>query len=206
MIAIVDYGMGNLRSLSNAFEYLGEDVVVTDDAGELDSADRIVIPGVGAFGDAMQAMRAHGVIDALNLQVRERRKPTLGICLSMQLLARSSCEHGQHEGLGWLDAHIERLQVEPPLKVPHVGWNNLDYPQDDWLFKGIRRKEANFYFVHSFHMVCDDPADLLATADYGGPVTAVVRRDNIVAMQFHPEKSQDNGLRLLQNWVDWTPA
>lgn len=202
MIAIVDYGMGNVRSLSNALEYLGQDVIITDDAQVMDDADRIVLPGVGAFGDAMQAMRQRGVIDPLNKQVREFRKPVLGICLGMQLIARESAEHGRHDGLGWVDAHIERLTPEAPLKVPHVGWNSLSFPADDWLFEGLRRTEANFYFVHSFHMVCNNPGDRLATTDYGGDVTAVVRHDNIVAMQFHPEKSQDNGLRLLQNWVN----
>ncbi len=204
MIAIVDYGMGNVRSLSNAFEYLGEDVVVTDDAQVMDDADRIVLPGVGAFGDAMQAMHQRRVIAPLNRQVQEFRKPVLGICLGMQLVAKESVEHGHHQGLGWVDARIERLTPAAPLKVPHVGWNSLDFPAQDWLFEGIRQKEANFYFVHSFHMVCTNPQDRLATTDYGGDVTAVVRHDNIVVMQFHPEKSQDNGLRLLQNWVNWS--
>jgi glutamine amidotransferase len=203
MIAIVDYGMGNVRSLSNAFEYLGEDVVVTDDAQVMEDADRIVLPGVGAFGDAMQAMHLRGVIAPLNRQVRVLRKPLLGICLGMQLVAKESVEHGHHKGLGWVDARIERLTPAAQQKVPHVGWNSLDFPSQDWLFEGIRQKEANFYFVHSFHMVCTNPQDRLATTDYGGDVTAVVRHDNIVVMQFHPEKSQDNGLRLLQNWVNW---
>jgi imidazole glycerol-phosphate synthase subunit HisH len=203
MIAIVDYGMGNVRSLSNAFEYLGEDVVVTDDAKVMEDADRIVLPGVGAFGDAMQAMHQRGVIAPLNRQVRVLRKPLLGICLGMQLVAKESFEHGHHQGLGWVDARIERLTPAAQQKVPHVGWNSLDFPSQDWLFEGIRQKEANFYFVHSFHMVCANQQDRLATTDYGCDVTAVVRHDNIVVMQFHPEKSQDNGLRLLQNWVNW---
>lgn len=204
MIAIVDYGMGNVRSLANAFAYLGEEVVVTDQPQVMDDAERIVLPGVGAFGDAMRAMSEKGVIEPLNRQVMELGKPLLGICLGMQLVARQSVEHGNHQGLGWIDARVERLAPAPPLKVPHVGWNSLDFPEDDWLFQGVRRQEANFYFVHSFHMVCARPEDRLATTDYGGDVTAVVRRGNILAMQFHPEKSQDNGLRLLQNWVNWS--
>lgn len=202
MIAIVDYGMGNVRSLSNAFEYLGEDVVITDDPEVMDEADRIVLPGVGAFGDAMRAMHERGVIAPLNRQVMELKKPLLGICLGMQLVAKESEEHGRHQGLGWIDARIERLAPPAPFKVPHVGWNSLDFPEDDWLFQGIRRNEGNFYFVHSFHMVCANPADRIATTDYGGDVTAVVRHENILVMQFHPEKSQDNGLRLLQNWIE----
>jgi glutamine amidotransferase len=203
MIAIVDYGMGNVRSLSNAFEYLGEKVVITFDSQILDDADRIVLPGVGAFGDAMKAMEQCGLIDPLNRQVQEFRKPLLGICLGMQLVAEKSLEHGLHKGLGWVDACIEPLTPAAPLKVPHVGWNSLKFPSDDWLFDGIRQKEANFYFVHSFQMVCSNPKDRLATTDHGSDITAVVRHNNIVATQFHPEKSQDNGLSLLRNWVNW---
>lgn len=205
MIAIVDYGMGNVRSLRNALEYLGEDVCITGDPAELDAADRIVLPGVGAFGDAMVAIRERQLEDVLTHQAMVVRKPMLGICLGMQLFARSSNEHGEHRGLGWIDADIQRLTVAPPLKVPHVGWNDLRFPERDWLFEGIRPDEANFYFVHSFHMVCHQPSDCVATIDYGGPVTAVVRAGNLVAAQCHPEKSQDNGLKLLGNWVRWTP-
>ncbi len=205
-IAIVDYGMGNVRSLQNAFAYFGHDVVITADRAALESAARIVLPGVGAFGDAMTAIRTHGLQDVLTRQALEVKKPVLGICLGMQLFAKSSAEHGRHEGLGWIDADIRRLDVASPLKVPHVGWNELHFPEGDWLFKGIRPSEANFYFVHSFHMVCHEPSDLLATTDYGGVVTAVVRSGNLVAAQFHPEKSQDNGLRMLENWVAWNPC
>lgn len=204
MIAIVDYGMGNVRSLSNAFQYLGEDVVITDNPEVMDDADRIVLPGVGAFGDAMKAIHQRGLIEPLNRQVHHYRKPLLGICLGMQLVANESVEHGHHQGLGWIDACILRLTPPQPLKVPHVGWNSLDFSERDWLFEGIKKKEANFYFVHSFHMVCVNKDDRIATTYYGTDVTAIVRHDNIVAMQFHPEKSQDNGLRLLQNWVNWS--
>ena len=205
MIAIVDYGMGNVRSLRNAFEYLGEDVIVTSDAAELDAADRVVLPGVGAFGDAMVAIRERGLEPVLNRQALELKKPVLGICLGMQLFAKTSIEHGEHRGLGWIDADIRRLDVPAPLKVPHVGWNDLHFSATDWLFDGIRPGQANFYFVHSFHMVCHDATDRIATTDYGSDVTAVVRRGNLIAAQFHPEKSQDNGLKMLGNWVRWNP-
>ena len=205
MIAIVDYGMGNVRSLRNAFEYLGEDVLVTSDAAELDAADRVVLPGVGAFGDAMVAIRERGLESVLNRQALELKKPVLGICLGMQLFAKTSIEHGEHRGLGWIDADISRLDVPAPLKVPHVGWNDLHFSATDWLFNGIRPGQANFYFVHSFHMVCHDASDRIATTDYGSDVTAVVRRGNLIAAQFHPEKSQDNGLKMLGNWVRWNP-
>jgi imidazole glycerol-phosphate synthase subunit HisH len=204
-IAIVDYGMGNVRSLSNAFEYLGHDVLITADHGELAAAERIVLPGVGAFGDAMAAIRERGLQDVLTRLALHERKPVLGVCLGMQLFAKSSSEHGTHEGLGWIDADVRRLEVPDGLKVPHVGWNDLHFPDGDWLFRGVQPTQANFYFVHSFHMVCHNSADLLATTDYGGPVTAVVRSGNLLAAQFHPEKSQDNGLKLLANWVGWAP-
>ncbi|RJG23853.1 imidazole glycerol phosphate synthase subunit HisH [Massilia cavernae] len=205
MIAIVEYGMGNVRSLRNAFEYLGEDVIITSDPTELDDSDRIVLPGVGAFGDAMTAIEQRGLQPVLNRQALELKKPVLGICLGMQLFANSSVEHGEHRGLGWIDADVRRLEVERPLKVPHVGWNALQFPTDDWLFHGIKPGEANFYFVHSFHMVCHRRGDLVATTDYGSPVAAVVRSGNVTAAQFHPEKSQDNGLTMLKNWVQWKP-
>jgi imidazole glycerol-phosphate synthase subunit HisH len=119
----------------------------------------------------------------------------------MQLFARVSHEHGTHQGLGWLDAEILPLDVAPPAKVPHVGWNAVSFAPDEWLFKGLPSGESDYYFVHSFHMVCHDPQDLIATTDHGGTVTAAVRRGNLTATQFHPEKSQDNGLQLLQNWL-----
>lgn len=205
MIAIVDYGMGNVRSLQNAFEYLGADVRITSDIQELDASERIVLPGVGAFGDAMLAIRERGLLSVLTRQALDLKKPILGICLGMQLFARSSCEHGNHIGLGWLNADICRLDVQRPMKVPHVGWNDVHFPPDDWLFKGIRKGHANFYFVHSYQMVCHQAKNLVATTDYGCPVTAVVRENNLVAVQFHPEKSQDNGLKLLENWMTWRP-
>lgn len=206
MIAIVDYGMGNVRSLKNAFEYFGHDIIVTKDHEEIKAADRIVLPGVGAFGDAMDAIRKNGLQDILTDQALEVKKPILGICLGMQLFARKSHEHGEYQGLGWIDADVKRIEVDAPLKVPHVGWNNIDFPQDDWLFDGIRSDQANFYFVHSYHMVCRNSEELLATTDYGFPVTAVVRSENLLAIQFHPEKSQDNGLQILENWVNWEPT
>lgn len=200
-IAIIDYGMGNVRSLMNAFEYIGEDATVTADFDELEAADRLVLPGVGAFGDAMKSIDAKGLRPVLNRLALEMKKPVLGVCLGMQLFARVSHEHGTHQGLGWLDAEILPLKVAPPAKVPHVGWNAVSFAADEWLFKGLPSGESDYYFVHSYHMVCRDPADLAGTTDHGGPVTAAVCRGNLVATQFHPEKSQDNGLQLLQNWL-----
>lgn len=200
-IAIIDYGMGNVRSLMNAFDYIGRDAVVTADFDELEAADRLVLPGVGAFGDAMKAIDAKGLKPVLDRLALEVKRPVLGVCLGMQLFARVSHEHGSHPGLGWLDAEIMPLRVAPPAKVPHVGWNAVSFAPEEWLFRGLPSGESDYYFVHSFHMVCRDPADLVGTTDHGGPVTAAVRRGNLTATQFHPEKSQDNGLQLLQNWL-----
>lgn len=200
-IAIIDYGMGNVRSLMNAFEYVGEEATVTADFDELEAADRLVLPGVGAFGDAMKAIESKGLRPVLDRLALELRKPVLGVCLGMQLFARRSYEHGIHEGLGWLDAEIMPMTPPPPAKVPHVGWNSVSFASDEWLFNGLPSGESDYYFVHSYQMVCNDPADLIGTTDHGYPVTAAVRRGNLVATQFHPEKSQDNGLQLLQNWL-----
>jgi imidazole glycerol-phosphate synthase subunit HisH len=201
VIAIVDYGMGNVRSLMNAFDFIGEDVMVTHDLDELQNADRLVLPGVGAFGDAMSAIRSRNLEAPLNHLALEMKKPILGVCLGMQLFARTSEEHGSHQGLGWLNASIVPLTVAPPAKVPHVGWNEIAFDANDWLFQGLHQKQADFYFVHSFHMICHDPSDRIATCQHDGDVTAVVRRGNLVAAQFHPEKSQDNGIQMLQNWM-----
>jgi len=191
-----------MSALLNAFEFIGEDAEISSDPDILISADRIVLPGVGAFGDAMKAIRDRDLQPTLDHIALKLKKPVLGICLGMQLFAKSSAEHGAHAGLGWLDADILPLEVQAPAKVPHVGWNAVSFEPDDWLFKGLPSGESDYYFVHSFHMVCRQPNDLIATTDHGGQVTAAVRRDNLVATQFHPEKSQDNGLKLLQNWLD----
>ena len=191
-------------------------VLPADDAIRADllrSVDGVVMTGgddidMRAFGvplhaqaQPMDPVRQSAEFALLRALDRAPRMPVLGICLGMQLVARESFEHGHHEGLGWVDARIERLAPAGGLKVPHVGWNSLRFPAGDWLFEGVNPTEANFYFVHSYHMVCADPSDRLATTDYGGEVTAVVRRGDLTVMQFHPEKSQDNGLRLLGNWV-----
>lgn len=202
-IAIIDYGMGNVRSLSNALEYVGADVILSKDPGELAQADRLLLPGVGAFGDAMAAINSSGLRPVLDRLALEERKPVLGVCLGMQLFARKSYEHGEHEGLGWLDAAVMPLKVAPPAKVPHVGWNAVSFSGPNaWLFKGLPDGESDYYFVHSFHMICADPEDRIAVCDHGGPVTAAVGRGNLIAAQFHPEKSQDNGLQLLTNWLE----
>ncbi len=201
-IAIIDYGMGNVRSLTNALEYIGADVVLSKDPGELADAERLLLPGVGAFGDAMDAINESGLRPLLDRLALEERKPVLGVCLGMQLFAKSSLEHGRHQGLGWLNAEVLPIVAAAPAKIPHVGWNAVSFESEEWLFAGLPSGESDYYFVHSFHMICHDASDRVGTTDHGGMVTAAVRRDNLVATQFHPEKSQDNGLQLLQNWMD----
>ena len=205
MTAVVDYGMGNLRSLYNALRYIGVEAEVTSSAGDIEKADRIVLPGVGAFGDAMEAIREHGLDEALRREALEKGKPMLGICLGMQLLAKSSDEHGFHEGLGWLDAEVVRFDGDAGVKIPHIGWNDIDYEEAEPFFAGLKKSERAFYFVHSHHMKCRDRALVLATCRYGAEFAAAVRKENIVAVQFHPEKSQDNGIQFLQNFFRWKP-
>jgi len=198
--------MGNVRSVHNALDLLGLDAVVTADPAVIESADRLILPGVGAFGDAMSNLRSRGLIDVLTRSVIENGKPFLGICLGMQLLARTSSEHGTHEGLGWIDAEVDRFSFPAnDLKVPHLGWNDVTPQRVHPLLEGLREDQFVFYFVHSFHVICHDASDVVASCDYGLPFTAAVARRNIFAAQFHPEKSQDNGLQILRNFAEWVP-
>lgn len=205
MIAIVNYGMGNLRSVQHALEMVGAEVRVTTRPEELHAAERLVLPGVGAFGACVQNLRASGLVEALTEEVLHRGKPLLGICLGMQVLARVGYEMGEHQGLGWIPAAVQRFEVEHlGFKVPHVGWNEVIPQRDTPLFHGLQ-KDRTFYFVHSYYLVPDTPEVTLALCDYGGWFTAAILRDNIFACQFHPEKSQHNGLRLLENFLSWNP-
>ena len=205
MIAIVDCGINNLLSIHNALLSLGEDAKVCAAPEELEDAERIVIPGVGAFEDCIRSLRERGFERPLNDLVMDRRVPTLGICLGMQVMARTGHENGVHRGLGWIDAEIVRLTPQPAgMRIPHVGWNDITFKPDSPLFLGLPQR-VDVYFVHSYRMECNDGDDADAWCDYGGNVTAAVRRKNIVATQFHPEKSQDLGLRILENFVRWTP-
>jgi len=196
MIAIIDYGMGNLHSVSKAVERLGHTAEVTGDPERILAADGAILPGVGAFGDAMAHLRESGLRDVVG-QFAESGKPLLGICLGMQLLFSGSEEHGQHEGLGLLPGQVVRFQGS--YKVPHMGWNKLVYTQASPLLAGI--EEGHVYFVHSYHAQPENPGDLLAVTDYYQPVTAIVGRGNVYGMQFHPEKSGPIGMRLLDNFL-----
>ncbi len=211
-VAIVDYGSGNLRSAAKAFERaaaekgIAADIRVVADASSVASADRIVLPGVGAFADCMRGLEAlPGMVAALDKAVRGQGRPFLGICVGMQLLASRGFEHGTHEGLGWIPGEVEALKPsDPSLKIPHMGWNALERRREHPLLAGIA-PGTHAYFVHSYAMICRDGADVVATADYGGPIAALVARGNMAGTQFHPEKSQASGLRLIANFLAWSP-
>lgn len=205
MIGIVDYGMGNLLSVYNAFDCLGAAVTICKHPEDLASVDRIVIPGVGAFKDCIDKINQTGFFEALNEEVIKNAKPTLGICLGMQVMGKRSFEGGEFIGLGWFDADIVRLAPsDPTLRVPNIGWNTIKYNKDVPLFRGLP-EEPDFYLVHSYYMKANDPKDVVAVYDYTYDVTASVLKNNIFATQFHPEKSQEFGLKILENFIDWKP-
>lgn len=199
-IGIVDYGLGNLASVAAAVGRLDETPVVTSDAETLGRCTKLILPGVGAFGDGMRQLHARGLVDVLHHLVVERCMPILGICLGFQLVARESDEFGRQEGLGWIDGTVTRLEAGD-LPVPHVGWDDLDQCAPSPLFDAVP-EDAVFYYAHSYRLVPDHEDDLVIGAcDYGGRFPAAVQRDNIYAVQFHPEKSQRHGLTLLGNFL-----
>jgi len=212
-VVLIDYGSGNLRSAAKAFERavaeagLDVSVVVSADPQTVRNADRVVLPGVGAFADCKRGLGAlAGMEEALDEVVLKRGLPFLGICVGMQLLAQWGREHGDHRGLGWIDGEVVPLEpADPALKVPHMGWNELAFrPGDHSLLAGLTPGQ-HAYFVHSYHFHAADAGSVLATVEYGGPVAAVIGRDNIVGTQFHPEKSQATGLAVLTNFLRWKP-
>lgn len=200
MLHIVDYGMGNLRSVQKAFEHLGVAAEFTTNPRDLASADRVILPGVGAFRDAIAELKRLDFVKAIQDYVASG-KPFLGICLGLQLLFDVSYEDGEYEGLGIVPGKVVRFSSRPDLKVPHMGWNSLTIAQPDCpLFQEID-PGAHVYFVHSYHVVPTDPAVVAATSDHGGPFVAAIAKGNLMATQFHPEKSQKIGLQLLKNFA-----
>jgi imidazole glycerol-phosphate synthase subunit HisH len=214
-VAIVDYGSGNLHSAAKAFERAardcgyGEPIVVTSDPDQVARAERVVLPGVGAFADCRRGLDAvDGMVDALNTRVRHQGRPFLGICVGMQLMAERGREYEVTAGLGWIPGEVDRITPsDPDLKIPHMGWNTLNPVRPHKLMEGIPvgAEGLHAYFVHSFHLKTAERASLVAEADYGGPVTAIVGRDTVVGTQFHPEKSQRLGLKLIANFLQWKP-
>jgi glutamine amidotransferase len=214
-VAIVDYGSGNLHSAAKAFERAarecgyGEPIVVTHDPDAVARAERVVLPGVGAFADCRRGLDAvSGMVEALNTRVRRQGRPFLGICVGMQLMAERGREYEVTAGLGWIPGEVDRITPsDPDLKIPHMGWNTLNAVRPHKLLEGIPvgPQGLHAYFVHSFHLKTAERSSLVAQADYGGPVTAIVGRDTAVGTQFHPEKSQRLGLKLIANFLQWKP-
>lgn len=214
-VAIIDYGSGNLRSASKAFERAARDAAIdatvelTSDANVVRAADRIVLPGVGAYADCRKGLDAvPGMIEALEETVRQKGRPFIGICVGMQLLSTRGLEKSVSNGLNWIEGDVvEMTPSDPNLKIPQIGWNTLDSNIDHALFDGIAlgANGLHAYFVHSYHLEAKNAQDVVATTDYGGPMTAFVARDNIAGAQFHPEKSQKLGLKLISNFLRWKP-
>lgn len=209
---VIDYGSGNLLSVAKALERAGreaeinETVTVSQETGAVDRADRIVLPGVGAFGDCAKGLRTlPKMVDALERNIRQKKKPFLGICVGMQLMADRGLEHGSHEGLGWIQGVVRPLApLKSELKIPHMGWNVFQTtPASSHPVLSNFIGPTHAYFVHSYSIHCRNNTDVLATSDYGGQFPAVVGRDNMIGTQFHPEKSQTAGLKLLHNFLRW---
>ncbi len=210
MLAVIDYGSGNLKSVSQALSKavsqagLREEVIVTRNPSDLYAAERLVLPGVGAFGDCMVGLQGvPGMIAAIQEVTLKQGKPFLGICVGMQLMADLGTENGRHEGLSWIGGEVRALP-KGDWKVPHMGWNNLRFLRDHKVFKGIPQN-TDFYFVHSYHFRCEKEGHCLATTDYHVPICSIVGKDNVLGVQFHPEKSQGQGIRFLTNFLLWRP-
>ncbi len=207
---IVDYNSGNLRSAEKSFQRMADElgagqVIVSADPNVVRSADRVVLPGVGAFADCRRELGAiDGLFGAIEEHVKSG-KPFMGICVGMQMMATRGLEHGTHQGFDWIKGDVELLRPsDKSLKIPHMGWNELSMQSEHPVFNGIETGD-HVYFVHSYHLMPKNDDDLLATVDYGGPITAAVAHENIVGTQFHPEKSQSTGLRLIGNFLAWKP-
>lgn len=202
MIAIVNYGSGNIQAIGNIYKRLGVPFVVTARPDELLSADQVILPGVGAFDQAMNELDASGLREALDMCVLQQRKPILGICVGMQLLAKFSAE-GEARGLGWIDAEVRRFDHSTAgqrTQLPHMGWNSVELARTDPLFDGVDLRNG-YYFLHSYFFSCRDAGDVLASTSYGMKFTSAVRRQNVYGVQFHPEKSHANGIQLLKNFA-----
>lgn len=205
-IAVINYGMGNLASVRRAVEDIGAEVVVADHPSILSEVDRIILPGVGAFGEGMRCLTDQGWLPALNEQVVQNGKPLLGICLGMQMLATSGYEGGETKGLNFIPGTVRRLdEIGCKLRIPHIGWNDVSYCREDPLFDEIL-EHSDFYFVHSFAFIPEIQANLIAKTVYDSDLTAVVRSGNIFGCQFHPEKSSRAGRQLLKNFMSFSPC
>lgn len=199
-IGVIDYGLGNLRSVVGAIEKLGHEARIISKPSEIVMVEKLVLPGVGAFGDGIRNLQKSGMMETLNREILQKKKPILGICLGFQLMSKGSCEFGVHQGLGWIEANVERMYVGDGLRLPHVGWNDLFQQRPTVLFDGVP-DEALFYYVHSFCVCCENEEDIVGKCEYGQHFVAAVAVGNIFGVQFHPEKSQQWGLRVLENFI-----
>ncbi len=201
MIVIIDYGMGNLRSVQKAFERIRIPASISSNANDIETADKLVLPGVGHFERGVRNLTNRSLFELLNVQVKDKKKPILGICLGMQLMTQFS-EEGNCNGFGWIKARTQKFSFQANgLKIPHMGWNNLLVKNSDTLFKDITT-ENFFYFVHSYYVTCDNDADVLAETNYGNGFVSSFQKENIFGCQFHPEKSHDKGLQILKNYAE----
>ena len=212
-VVIIDYGSGNLKSAQKAFEYASKNlvshtkIIISKDSREVLNANRIVLPGVGSFGDCLRGLSTlPGMLEALQEHVIERERPFMGICVGMQLLADYGMENGYTKGLGWLKGEVVPLRPSGEgLKIPHMGWNDLEFSENPPpIFAGLNTGD-HAYFVHSYHFKCENPKEVFATVNHGGKISAIVGRNNILGTQFHPEKSQRLGLMLIENFLKWCP-
>ncbi len=205
-IAIINYGMGNLGSVRRSLENLGADVIIAERPIQLLDANRIILPGVGSFGEGMKKLSDEGWIESLQIQVMEQGKPLLGICLGMQMLSSSSEENGLNEGLNFISGKVLRLdQLGCSLRIPHIGWNEVNYQESTPLFNDIPQA-IDFYFVHSYAFTADDPNNVIATSAYDISITAAVCKKHIFGTQFHPEKSSKAGQKILKNFIEFAPC
>ena len=200
MLAIIDYDAGNIKSVEKALISLGQEVCVTRDADEILQADKVILPGVGAFGDAMEKLHRYGLVDVIR-KVVEKKTPFLGICLGLQLLFERSDEASGVEGLGILKGEVLKIPAAEGLKIPHMGWNSLQLKHNGKLFQNLG-EETYVYFVHSYYLKAEDPSIVKATTEYGVSIDASVEQENVFACQFHPEKSSDAGLQILKNFIE----
>lgn len=203
MVVIIDYSIGNLKSIQNMFGRIGVESFISADMDLIGKADKIVLPGVGAFGVAIDRLKEMGIEEIIKERVLEYKIPILGICLGMQLLSNRSEEGGQHEGLGFVDAEVVRFdfsEIDPALKIPHMGWNQIEIQRQSPLTDGLEM-DSRFYFVHSYHVNCNSDEDVVATAHYGIDFAAMIQHENIFGVQFHPEKSHRFGMKVLENFV-----
>ena len=199
MVAIIDYDAGNIKSVEKAIQFLGEEVIITRDANEILSASHVILPGVGAFGDAMEKLQNYGLVPVIH-EVVKRQIPFLGICLGLQLFFEKSEETPGVEGLGILKGEIKRIPDKDDLKIPHIGWNSLKFPNCGRLYEGIQ-ENSYVYFVHSYYLEAKEPEIVMAETEYGTKIHASVEKDNVFACQFHPEKSSSVGLKILENFL-----